>query len=121
VFLGFEFYWAESWKTGKVILLKRTAPKKLRQSLRNLTEWCKTHRDWRVNQFMEHLRAKLRGDFNYYGIRGNAKSVGSFYYRAMRIVFKWVNRRSQRRSYPWEGFEQLLRQFEIRRPRIVDG
>jgi RNA-directed DNA polymerase len=119
VFLGFEFYWAESWKTGKVILLKRTAPKKLRQSLRNVTEWCQTHLGWRVNHLMEHLRAKLRGYFNYYGIRGNAKSLGYFYDRAMRIVFTWVNRRSQKQSYTWEGFKQVVRQFGIPSPRIV--
>ncbi len=119
VFLGFEFQWAVSWKSGNVFLLKRTAPKKLRQSLKNFTEWCKTHRHWRMNDLMERLRAKLRGYFNYYGIRGNAKSLGYFYYQSMRILFKWLNRRSQKRSYTWEGFRQLLHEFGIPRPRIV--
>jgi group II intron reverse transcriptase/maturase len=119
VFLGFEFRWTESWKTGKVILLKRTAPKKLRQSLRNFTEWCKTHRHWRLNHLMETVTAKLRGYFNYYGIRGNAKSLAYFYDRTMNILFKWLNRRSQKRSYTWEGFKQLLQQYRVPRPRIV--
>lgn len=121
VFLGFEFRWAVSWKTGKVILLKRTAPKKLKQSLRNFTDWCKTHRHWRLNLLMDRLNAKLRGYFNYYGIRGNAKSLVYFYDRTMNILFKWLNRRSQKRSYTWEEFKQMLQQFRVPRPRIVHG
>ncbi len=119
VFLGFEFRWTERWKTGQVILLKRTAPKKLRQSLRDLTEWCKTHRHWRVNHLMETVTAKLRGYFNYYGIRGNAKRLAYFYDRTMNILFKWLNRRSQKRSDTWEGFTQLLEHVRVPRPRIV--
>jgi len=118
-FLGFEFRWTVSWKSGKVILLKRTAPKKLQQSVRNFTEWCKTHRHWRLNHLMETVTAKLRGYFNYYGIRGNAKSLSYFYDRTMNILFKWLNRRSQKRSYTWEGFKQLLEHFRMPRPRIV--
>ena len=118
-FLGFEFRWTVSWKSGKVILLKRTAPKKLQQSVRNFTEWCKTHRHWRLNHLMETVTAKLRGYFNYYGIRGNAKSLVYFYDRTMNILFKWLNRRSQKRSYTWVGFKQLLEHFRMPRPRIV--
>jgi RNA-directed DNA polymerase len=119
VFLGFEFRWVVSWTTGKVRLLKRTAPKKLMQSLRNFTEWCKSHRHWRMNLLMARLRAKLQGYYNYYGIRGNAKRLKSFYDRTMSILFTWLNRRSQKRSYTWQEFAQLLREFEIPRPKIV--
>lgn len=121
VFLGFEFRWTTSWKTGRVILLKRTAPKKLRQSLRNFTEWCKTHRHWRLNLFMERLTAKLRGYFNYYGIRGNARSLSYFYDRCVCILFKWLNRRSHKRSYTWEGFKELLRHYRVPQPRLRQG
>jgi len=39
--------------------------------------------------------------------------------QAMRILYKWLNRRSQRRSYNWEGFRELLRDFQVEQPRIV--
>ena len=29
------------------------------------------------------------------------------------ILFKWLNRKSQRRAYTWEGFEQALRGCEF--------
>jgi hypothetical protein len=37
----------------------------------------------------------------------------------VRDVFKGVNRRSQRRSYTWTGFIELLRHFQVERPRLV--
>ena len=47
------------------------------------------------------LNAKLRGYYRYYGVQGNYPSLQQFFNRAMRILFKWLNRRSQRRSYTW--------------------
>lgn len=119
VFLGFEFRWAVSWKSGKVFLRKRTASDKLRQALRNVTQWCRTHRHWRLNLLMERFCAKLRGYCNYYGIRGNTKRLTVFYHRAIRILFRWLNRRSQKRSYTWAAFGQMIREFAMPQPRIV--
>ena len=65
------------------------------------------------------LNAKLRGYYNYYGVVGNYASLKQFYDQAMRILYKWLNRRSQRRSYNWAGFRELLREFQVERPRIV--
>jgi hypothetical protein len=30
------------------------------------------------------------------------------------ILYKWLNRRSQRRSYNWESFERTLKHFNFR-------
>ena len=37
-----------------------------------------------------------------------------------RIIFKWHNRRSQRRSKNWAGFKELLKHFQVPQPRIVE-
>ena len=42
---------------------------------------------------------KLRGYFNYYGVYGNSVSLKVFYDKALFILFKWLNRRSQRLSF----------------------
>jgi hypothetical protein len=34
-------------------------------------------------------------------------------------MWKYLNRRSQRKSYNWEGFKQLLTQFGVVKPHIV--
>jgi hypothetical protein len=65
------------------------------------------------------LNAKLRGYYNYYGVVGNYASLNQFFRQAMRILFKWLNRRSQRRSFNWQGFQELLKHFQVEQPRIV--
>jgi hypothetical protein len=65
------------------------------------------------------LNAKLRGYYNYYGIKGNSASLTHFYANVIKILFKWLNRRSQRHSYNWNGFRELLKHFCVEKPRIV--
>jgi len=97
-FLGFEFRWGKD-RGGKDHLERRTSRKKLRDSLRCFTEWCKESRHRRLKVLFERLNAKLRGHYNYYGVCGNYASLAEFFGRAMRILKKWLDRRSQRRSY----------------------
>ena len=53
------------------------------------------------------FNAKLRGHVEYYGVSLNADRVYSFVHQATGIFFKWINRRSQRKSFNWEQFEQF--------------
>jgi len=65
------------------------------------------------------LNVKLRGYYRYDGVHGNSPSLQQFFHHAMRILFKWLNRRSQRRSYTWTGFTERLRHVRVERPRLV--
>ena len=67
----------------------------------------------------DRLNAKLRGYYNHYGVNGNYASLKQFFNAAMLILLKWLKRRSQRCSYNWQGFDELLEHFNIGRPRIV--
>jgi hypothetical protein len=119
VFLGFEFRWGLS-KKNKPLVKMRTAKVKFRMALAALTKWIKIERfaSDMVN-IMDGLSAKLLGHFNYYGVSGNMDMLKSYYSQALRIVFKWLNRRSQRKSYNWNGFSELLKQFKVPQPRII--
>jgi RNA-directed DNA polymerase len=117
-FLGFEFYWAKD-RSGKVHLKRRTSRKKLRGSLKRLTEWCKKNRNMKLALLFNRLNTKLRGYYNYYGVQGNFASLKQFFESAMRILMKWLNRRSQRCSYNWIGFGTLIELFKVVRPRIA--
>ena len=119
-FLGFEFRWGVS-RRGKATVKLRTSRQKLRQSFASFTEWCKTHRHYSLRRLFPELNCKLRGYYNHYGIRGNSKSLNEFFYWSMRILFKWLNRRSQRRSYNWTGFNALIRDFNVPTPRITEN
>ncbi len=48
---------------------------------------------------------------NDYGVSFNNKRVSSFVYLATRTFFKWINRRSQRKSMTWEQFHQFMKEF----------
>jgi RNA-directed DNA polymerase len=118
-FLGFEFRWRKNRKGGRTVT-RRTSRKKLKASVASLTAWIKEKRHCRPAGLFATLRAKFRGYWNYYGVIGNSAGLHSFFYQAKRILFKWLNRRSQRRSYTWEGFAAALQFFQIPVPRITE-
>ena len=82
------------------------SPQELRSALKRFTAWCKEHRHLRLPVLFQRLNAKLRGYYNYYGVHGNAASLQEFFNKAIRILLKWLNRRSQRHSYTWQGYNR---------------
>ena len=118
-FLGFKYRWGLSRK-NKPLVKMETAKKKYREALGAIKAWIKKERcKFGTAVIMEKMRAKLQGHFNYYGVSGNYGKVQSFYHEVCGIVFKWLNRRSQRKSCNWKGYEEMLKQFRIPRPRII--
>lgn len=117
-FVGFEFRWGKDRK-GNPHILYRTSRKKLKQSLSNFTSWCKDNRHLRLTELFDKLNRKLRGYNQHYGIIGNYRSLREFWDKAMEILMKWLNRRSQRKSYNKHGFFELLKHFQVIRPQIM--
>jgi len=117
-FLGFEFRWGKD-RQGKDRLQRRTSRKKFRGSLKRAAEWCKENRHLRMKEQFRRLNAKLRGYYNYYGVNGNYASLNEFFHQLQRLHLKWLNRRSQRPSYTWDGYYALRQHFALVRPRIV--
>lgn len=117
-FLGFTMYWRRSrWGTWRVAF--RTRGARLRRAMQRINEWCRDHRHQSLTEQHRTLKSKLVGHYNYYGVNGNLDALKKLRHQAERYWFKWTNRRSQRRSYEWEGFAQLLEQvFPLPRPRI---
>jgi group II intron reverse transcriptase/maturase len=118
-FLGFEFYW-ESDREGRPRVKRRTATKKHLAGMQRLREWVKTHRHEKISRLMKQLKAKLQGTWNYYGLIGNYRRMQLFYDETRRTLYKWLNRRSQRRSLRWRGLNRLLQRFQVPIPRIVE-
>ena len=117
-FLGFEFRWGYN-RQRKPQVKRRTSRQKLYKSLVELTKWCRTHRDDPIREIFRRMNARLRGYYNYYGVIGNYASLNEFFYHVKRILLKWLNRRSERRSYNWNGFNELMQYFGLLRPRIT--
>jgi RNA-directed DNA polymerase len=117
-FLGFEFRWIVG-RSRKPILMRRTSRNKLRASLANFKAWFQKHSGLPKKILFDKLNRKLLGYCNYYGVTGNSQSLNSFVYQVIGLLFKWLNRRSQRKSYKWEGFMELVKCFGIVKPRIL--
>ena len=117
-FLGFELYWGQD-RAGKAHRKRRTARAKLRSSLHRFTHWGRKNRHRRLKGRFAQLNHKLRGYYQYYGVHGNRPSLQHFFDRVQHLLLKWLNRRSQRRSYTGPGFKALLEHFKVERPRIV--
>lgn len=118
-FLGFEFRWEKSRK-GKPLVTMRTARKKFQLALAALTSWIKKERSrLGTAALLIKFGQKLQGHFNYYGVCGNAEMLKQFYQQGCRIVFKWLNRRTQKKSCNWLGFEEMLKHFKVPQPKII--
>jgi RNA-directed DNA polymerase len=118
-FLGFDFYWASTRRDFRTVK-RRTNRKKFGASLAALKEWLRNNRSQRLRWLGEQLRAKFRGYWNYYGVISNSRRLESYWHQARRLVYKWLNRRSQRRSYSWTTFEAMWQSLALPVPRIVE-
>jgi group II intron reverse transcriptase/maturase len=121
-FLGYEFYWARTLKNpNHKMVRRRTCKKKFRGALAEMKKWIKEARNWPLCMILSSLRLKLRGYWNYYSVLGNSTMTWRYYAAVMRLVFKWLNRRSQRRSFTWAQFSKLwTNAWQIPAPRCVE-
>lgn len=107
-FLGFTFY-CGSTKNGYFKVKRKTSRKKLGLSLQRFTEWAKKAKRWlKKGEMIKQAKVRVAGHFNYYAITDNLGTCSYYNYQARRILFKWLNRKSQRKAYTWDGFEQAL-------------
>ena len=109
--LGFTFYMAQGRNGGGHIWLK-TSRKRLKAKLRVVKEWVKTHRHkGKIKDLWLKFGVKLAGRIRYYGVSFNERSVSNFCHEAIRILFKWMNRRSGRRSSNWNKFLMMMKKY----------
>jgi RNA-directed DNA polymerase len=106
-FLGFTFYLAKS-RGGRIIPKLKTKTKSFRAKLSKVKEWARQIRSkMPMKEIWNIFRAKLRGHIQYYGVSFNSDYVEKFLQEATKIMYKWLNRRSQRRSFTWEEFNRF--------------
>ena len=75
-------------------------------------------RTWKLPEIIKKLNQILVGYYHYYGITDNSKSLGKFYFRTRKSLFYWLNRRSQKKSYSWAGFNAMLAVYPLAAPKI---
>jgi group II intron reverse transcriptase/maturase len=118
-FLGFTHY-CDTSRKGKFIVGHKTSRKKFRMKCKEMNTWLKAIRNTvKTKVWWSTLASKLRGHYQYYGVSGNMRSLKRFYLITLRTVLKWLNRRSQCKSFSWKGFINYLKHYPLPLPRIT--
>lgn len=107
-FLGFTHYVGRS-RRGRFVVGRKTDGKRMRKKLKCLSERLRELRAQGGAAMLKFLVRHLRGHIQYYGVSGNSRGVAGYVYVATELLFKWLNRRSQRRSLTWKVFSAGIR------------
>jgi hypothetical protein len=117
-FLGFTFYWGKSLK-GNWVIKKQTAGKRRNRFMRMLWNWCKENRHDPLKDQHETLCSKLRGFYQYFGVRSNYKALEVVYEYAIYAWRRWLGRRHRDGYISHEKFKRILDSIPLPLPRIV--
>lgn len=118
-FLGFTFYLGRS-KTKAVIPKVKTKKRSFRAKLRSIKMWILEVKDkYDLHKIWNAFYTKLNGHIQYYGVSFNSGWVASFIYEAIKIVFKGLNRRSQRKSFTWDQFNLFMEKYPLPKAKIA--
>ena len=117
-FLGFTHYWARS-RHGYWVIKRKTARKKVRKTVQTLWEWCKMNRHMDLARQHRILSSKLRGHFQYFGVRCNMRAMEAVLHHAKRAWKYWLNRRSSKKALNWEKLEVLMERLPLPIPKII--
>ncbi|WP_374971673.1 group II intron maturase-specific domain-containing protein [Blautia producta] len=71
-----------------------------------------------AKELITKLNKKLIGHYRYYGVSFNGKKITAFLHYTQRYLCKALNRRSQMKSYTWDGFIDMLKVYPLAKPKI---
>ena len=119
-FLGFTFYCSMDSHRKFFRCKVKTSKKKFRSKIKKMNVWIKNNRTLPYDTLFKRLNQKLKGHYQYYGVTDNIWELQKFYNLTVQLVFKWLNRRSQKKSYTAEGFfNGLLLNYPLAKPVIM--
>ena len=116
-FIGFTHY-CSTGRNGQFRVKRKTSKKKFAKKCRELNITIRDMRVWRLADIIRKLNQILVGYYHYYGITDNSRSLELMYHHVRRMLFYWLNRRSNRKSYSWEGFNDMMKNFPLAKPKI---
>lgn len=118
-FLGFTHY-CDHTRDGRFAIQIKTSRKRLNHALKDINNWFKSVRSKvPIQTLWSTLTMKLQGHYQYYGVSGNFECIQSYYRRTRDIAYKWLNRRSQKKSMNWEQFTRYTLRFPLPQPKLT--
>ena len=116
-FLGFTHYCSHG-RNGKFRVKRKTSKKKFAKKCKEVHRIIRDMRTRRLAVIIKKMNQILVGYYHYYGITDNIDSLRNFRRQMRKSLFKWLNRRSQKKSYTWEQFDDMLRTYPLAKPKI---
>ena len=115
-FLGVTHY-CSTGVNGQYRAKRKTSKKKFRAKVQEMKEWLRKRMHCKVSDTIKLLNIKLVGHYRYYGITDNTKSIRSYYQITVKMLYKILNRRSQKNRYGYREYYEKI-QKQIKRPMI---
>ena len=116
-FLGFTHYCSQS-RNGKFRVKRKTSRKKFAKKCREVHRKIAEMRTMPLRQMIGKVNQILVGYYHYYVITDNSKALSDFCYQVRKSLYYWLNRRSQKKSYNWERFHEMLKACPLAKPGI---
>jgi RNA-directed DNA polymerase len=117
-FLGFTHY-CDKTRRGKFKLGRKTSIKKFRQKMEAVNQWLKRVRNQvTLAEWWKVFRLKLIGHYRYYGISGNMQALRKFSRESSALAYKWINRRSQKKSFTYAQYCKFKKYNPLPEPKI---
>ncbi len=117
-FLGFTHYCSRSRK-GTFKVGRKTEKKRYTRSLKKIRKFVKGTRNLlKREEIWKRVKLMLLGHYRYYGVNENGRSLQNLRYEVVRMLFKILNRRSQRKSFCWDKFNLYLKLYPLPQPKI---
>ncbi len=116
-FLGLTHIAGKS-RQGQYAVKRKTSRKRYNRSAKAINEWIKVHRHEPLAWQCDQLGLKLKGHYNYYGVRGNFEALSRFYWNVQQRWKYWLRRRSRKCSI-YKITELITDVFILPKPKIT--
>ena len=108
-FLGFTHYMGKG-RRGGFKIGRRTERKRFSRKLKEVNKRLRSLRVKGGHAMLQFIYRHLQGHVRYYGVSGNSRQVQRYINRTLQLLYKWLNKRSQRCSIKWDDFTRWITQ-----------
>ncbi len=118
-FLGFMHYNGKT-RNGKYTVGHKISKKKKKQKKADIKKWVLENLNVKTAPLLKKINIKLTGMFRYYGINGMFEELMRMWKYVKYLCFKWLNRRSQRRSFKYQDYLRIWNHYLDKPKTYVD-
>jgi RNA-directed DNA polymerase len=119
-FLGFTHICGKNHATGYFMVLRKTIGKRMAAKLKDIGQKLRQRLHGKTKDTTKWLQSVVRGYFQYHAVPRNEGRMKTFRHEVLRMWWRQLRRRSQRTSWTWKKFYEilgnLLPQVEILHP-----